>query len=94
VFACLMVCRWQVRHSGQRRGCFSYDPCLLHHGVHFPCSYDFSVGWFLPPYFMSGFDDHYVSYCGTCLVSLSCLWDFLVLREMLISLSPIVLSNV
>jgi hypothetical protein len=31
---------------------------------------------------------------GTCLVSLPCLWDFLVLRGLLISLSPIVLSKV
>jgi hypothetical protein len=46
------------------------------------------------PVFMSCFVGPHFSCCGTFLVGLPCLWGFLVLRGLLISLYIIVLSHV
>jgi hypothetical protein len=33
----------QKRERGFVPQCFGYDPCLLRHGVHFPCRHDFQL---------------------------------------------------
>jgi hypothetical protein len=33
----------QKRERGFMSQCFDYDPCLLHHGVCFPCRHDFQL---------------------------------------------------
>jgi hypothetical protein len=33
----------QKRERGFVSQCFSYDPCLLHHGVHFPYRHDLQL---------------------------------------------------
>jgi hypothetical protein len=76
----LFIWSWSNGEKEVLCQCFGYDPCLLHHVVHFPCRHDFQLDGFYPCFEMSCFDGPHFSYCGTFLVSLPCVVGFLMLR--------------
>jgi hypothetical protein len=39
----LFIWSWSKREKNVLYQCFGYDPCLLRHGVHFPCRHDFQL---------------------------------------------------
>jgi hypothetical protein len=69
----------QKRERGFVSQCFGYDPCLLCHGVCFPCRHDFQLDGLYPCFEMSCFDGPHFSCCETCLVSFPVM-GFLMLR--------------